>query len=272
MICCVTADHGSRLTWSALQRLPSDGMDADNAVSGRVALVTGGTRGIGRAVAEALAGAGIAVAVNYRSRKEEAAEVVAGIERAGGRAIAVGADVSVSAEVDAMVEQVRAGLGEVDILINNAGIALTRDVAEVSEDDFDRTLAANLKSAFLCTQALLPGMRARGWGRIVNISSAAARIGGAVGVHYNASKAGLEGLTRGYAARVGRDGVTVNAVSPGPIDTEMAAPLKAAGVGEQLPVGRMGSPEEVAAVVLMVVGNGFMTGQTIGVNGGRDFI
>jgi 3-oxoacyl-[acyl-carrier protein] reductase len=178
----------------------------------------------------------------------------------------------VSAEVDAVIEQVGSRLGEVDILVNNAGIGVIRDVDQLTEADFDETLTVNLKSAFLCTQAVLPGMRARGWGRIVNISSAAARIGGAVGVHYNASKAGIAGLPRGYAARVAREGVTVNAVAPGPIDTEMAAPLKAAGVGEQLPVGRMGTPAEVAEVVVMLVGNGFMTGQTIAVNGGRDYI
>lgn len=247
-------------------------MDGQNVLSGRVALVTGGARGIGRAIAEALARAGVAVAVNYRSRKDEAEAVVAEIERAGGRGLVVGGDVSVSAEVDAIIEAVRARFGEVDILVNNAGTGVFRTVEELTEEEFDRTLAVNLKSAFLCTQAVLPGMRARGWGRIVNLSSVAARTGGAVGVHYNASKAGLEGLTRGYAAAVGRDGVTVNAVAPGPVDTEMAAPLKAAGVGNQLPVGRMGEPEEIADAVLMVVGNGFMTGQTVGVNGGRDFI
>jgi 3-oxoacyl-[acyl-carrier protein] reductase len=246
-------------------------MDAQNVLTRRVALVTGGSRGIGRATAEALAAAGAAVAVNYRSRKDEAEDVVTEIERAGGRGMVVGADVSIAVEVDAMVEEVRARFGEVDILVNNAGRGVFRTVDQLTEDEFDRTLAVNLKSAFLCTQAVLPGMRARGWGRIVNVSSVAARTGGAVGVHYNASKAGLEGLTRGYAAAVGREGVTVNAVAPGPIDTEMAAPLKAAGVGDQLPVGRMGAPEEIADVVMMLVGNGFMTGQTVGVNGGRDF-
>ncbi|MGF6882525.1 3-oxoacyl-[acyl-carrier protein] reductase [Nocardia sp. GAS34] len=247
-------------------------MDAQKVLAGRVALVTGGSRGIGRATAEALAAAGAAVAVNYRSRKDEAEVVVAEIERAGGRGKVVGADVSVAAEVDAMVERVRAEFGEIDILVNNAGTGVFRTVEQLTEHEFDRTLAVNLKSAFLCTQAVLPGMRARGWGRIVNVSSVAARTGGAVGVHYNASKAGLEGLTRGYAAAVGREGVTVNAVAPGPIDTEMAAPLKAAGIGDQLPVGRMGEPAEIADVVMMLVGNGFVTGQTVGVNGGRDFI
>ncbi|MBB2927618.1 SDR family NAD(P)-dependent oxidoreductase [Paraburkholderia silvatlantica] len=238
----------------------------------RVALVTGGSRGIGRAIAVALASAGAAVAVNYRQRADEADHVVAQIEGAGGSAFAVRADVSVAGEVTSMIGEIERRLGAVDVLVNNAGTGTFSDIESLTEAEFDRTLAVNLKSAFLCTQAVLPGMRARRWGRIVNLSSVAARGAGAVGVHYNASKAGLEGLTRGYASRVAREGVTVNAVAPGPIDTEMAAPLKAANVAERLPVGRLGEADEVAQVVLMVVGNGFVTGQTIAVNGGISFI
>ena len=241
-------------------------------LNNRVALVTGGSRGIGRAIAVALASAGAAIAVNYRQRAEEAAQVVALIQGAGRRALAVRADVSAADEVSRMIAEVESGLGAIDVLVNNAGTGTFHDIDALTEAEFDRTLAVNLKSAFLCTQAVLPGMRERRWGRIVNLSSVAARGAGAVGVHYNASKAGLEGLTRGYAARVAREGITVNAVAPGPIDTEMAAPLKAANIAERLPVGRLGAAEEVAQVVLMVLGNGFVTGQTIAVNGGLSFI
>ncbi len=161
-------------------------------------------------------------------------------------------------------------LGAVDILVNNAGISEPCALEELTEPIFERTLAVNLTSAFLCTQAVLPGMRARGFGRIVNISSGAARGAGVVGVHYNASKAGLEGLTRGYAARVVKDGVTVNAVAPSLIATEMTRPHRVESAA-RIPLGRLGTVEEIASVVLMVVGNPYITGQTIAANGGMHF-
>jgi 3-oxoacyl-[acyl-carrier protein] reductase len=248
--------------------MPSHTLD----LNGRVALVTGGSRGIGRAISLALGASGASVAVNYRQRENEATGVVAEIERSGNRAIAVRADVSTGNDVTAMIDDIVQRLGHIDILVNNAGTATMIDIDDLTEAEFDRTLAVNLKSAFLCTQAVLHGMRARRWGRIVNLSSAAARGPGLVGVHYNASKAGLEGLTRGYAARLARDGITVNAVAPGPIDTEMAEPLKASNVAERLPVGRLGEADEVADVVMTLIGNAFITGQTIPVNGGASFI
>jgi 3-oxoacyl-[acyl-carrier protein] reductase len=237
----------------------------------RVALVTGGSRGIGRAVALALAEAGADVAVNYRDRAEQAQEVADTIRASGRRAVAVAADVSQSAAVADLVHKVNAQLGGIDVLVNNAGIAFVRGIDDLTEAEFDQTLAVNLKSVFLCTQAVLPAMRSRHWGRIVNISSVAARIGGAVGVHYNASKAGIEGLTRGYAARLVKEGITVNAVAPGPIETDMAAPLRDR-FAQLVPLGRLGAAEEVAQAVLMAIGNAYITGQTIGLSGGLHFI
>jgi 3-oxoacyl-[acyl-carrier protein] reductase len=237
---------------------------------GRVAVVTGASRGIGRAVALALAECGAKIAVNFRSRAREADAVVAAIEAGGGRAVAVAADVSVPAAVEGMLASVTAQLGPVDLLVNNAGVAIHRQIDDLTEADFDRTIATNLKSAFLCTQAVIPGMRERRWGRIVNISSGAARGAGVVGVHYNASKAGLEGLTRGYAARLAAHGITVNAVAPSLIDTEMMQAASGEAV-LRIPVGRKGLPEEVAQAVVMVTANPYMTGQTVQLNGGLHF-
>jgi 3-oxoacyl-[acyl-carrier protein] reductase len=235
-----------------------------------VALVTGGARGIGAAIALALADAGAAVAVNYRERADAAEAVVAKIKAMGGRAAAFAADVSQSAAVTAMVERVASVLGPIDILINNAGIAMVRGVDDLTEAEFDRTIAVNLKSAFLCTQAVLPAMRARQWGRIVNITSGAARGAGAIGVHYNASKAGMEGLTRGYAARLVKEGITVNSVAPSLIETDMMRGRT--DLARNIPLGRMGHADEVAHAVTMVLGNDYMTGQTIVLNGGMTFI
>jgi 3-oxoacyl-[acyl-carrier protein] reductase len=245
-------------------------MAAGEDLSARVALVTGASRGIGAAVALRLAEAGAAVAVNYRERAEDAEALVARIKSSGGRAIAVAADVSHSVAVTGMVERIARELGPIDILINNAGIAIVRGVDDLTEDDFDRTILVNLKSAFLCIQAVLPAMRARRWGRIVNISSGAARGAGANGPHYNASKAGMEGLTRGYAARLVKEGITVNNVAPSLIETDMMKGRT--DLARNIPLGRMGQPEEVAQAVAMVLGNEYMTGQTIILNGGMAFI
>lgn len=239
-------------------------------LSSRTALVTGASRGIGRAIALALAEAGANVAVNYRERKLEAEATVKAITALGRKAVALQADVSKAKAVAELVRQTEAVLGSIDILVNNAGVAVRRGLEDLTEEDFDRTIETNLKSAFLCTQAVFAGMRQRGWGRIINISSGAARGAGLVGAHYNASKAGMEGLTRGYAARLAKDGVTVNAVSPSLIETEMIADHRQESIG-RIPVGRLGTGEEVAAVVVMVAANAYMTGQTVPVNGGMHF-
>jgi 3-oxoacyl-[acyl-carrier protein] reductase len=240
-------------------------------LNNRVALVTGGSRGIGRAVAISLADAGAAVAVNYREKAAEARTVVEAIRKAGGRAMEIGADVSRATDVADIMSAVEGELGPVDVLVNNAGIGLVRSVDDLTEEDFDRTIAVNLKSVFLCTQAVVPGMRARKWGRIVNISSGAARGAGGVGPHYNASKAGMEGMTRGYAARLVKDGITVNVVAPSLIETDMVRSGLASSAA-RIPLGRFGTPEECAQAVLMVIGNAYMTGQTVALSGGLSFV
>ena len=239
-------------------------------LTGHTALVTGGSRGIGAAIVRALAKAGAKVAINYRERAADADIVAAEVAATGRRAVTVAADVSNGEAVAEMVRMVQAQLGPIDILVNNAGIALIRGIDDLTEADFDRTIAVNLKSAFLCTQAVLPHMRQQGWGRIVNISSGAARGAGGVGLHYNASKAGMEGLTRGYAARLVKQGITVNAVAPSLIETDMVKSGVASSAA-RIPLGRFGTSEEVAQVVMMLIGNGYMTGQTVALSGGMSF-
>jgi 3-oxoacyl-[acyl-carrier protein] reductase len=237
-------------------------------LKGRVALVTGASRGIGRAIALALAGAGADVAVNYRGNESAAREAGAQIRDLGRRALQVQADVSRSAEVSGMLEKIRRELGPITILVNNAGIGTRRSIEEIGEADWDEMLAINLKAPFLVTQAVLPDMRAARWGRIIGISSAAAQTGGVVGAHYAASKGGVIGLMHYYAAQLAKEGITANAITPGPVTTDMSAGLTQLRP-DLIPVGRFGTPEEVAQVALMLALNGYITGQTINVNGGR---
>ena len=236
-------------------------------LAGRVALVTGGSRGIGRATALALAQAGADVAVNYRSRGDEAQQVCDLIAKLGRRTVKIAADVSVSAEVRRLVSAVEAALGPTSILVNNAGISQPVTLETLSEEVWDTTIAANLKSVFLVTQAVLPAMRRQRWGRIINISSTAAQIGGIVGPHYAASKAGIHGLTHGYAAWLAREGITANAVAPALIETDMIRG-HARATPDRIPIGRLGHPEEIAETVVLLARNGYITGQTINVNGG----
>jgi 3-oxoacyl-[acyl-carrier protein] reductase len=234
-----------------------------------IALVTGASRGIGAAIARSLADAGSAVAINYRDSADKADVLARELAQTGHRAITVKCDVSKSDDVARMVQRVEAELGPVDILVNNAGIALRRSIDELSEEDFDQTIAVNLKSAFLCIKAVLPGMQSKGWGRIINITSGAARSAGSIGPHYNASKAGMEGLTRGYAARLAASGITVNNVAPSLIATDMMEGQ--AQLVSRIPMGRFGTPEEVAQAVMLLIANPYMTGQTVAMSGGMAF-
>jgi 3-oxoacyl-[acyl-carrier protein] reductase len=236
-------------------------------VTGRVALVTGANRGIGRAIALALAQAGADVAVNFRTNRTAAEEVTQAIRDLGRRALVVEADVAQPEQVRQLITTARSQLGAIDILVNNAGIARPQKVEDITEQDWDDLIDTNLKSCFLVTQAVVPEMRARRWGRIVNISSVAAHVGGVVGPHYAASKAGMLGLTHYYAQALVKEGITANAISPALIETDMVrANLNAKP--DRIPVGRFGHADEVAEVVVMLARNPYMTGQTIHVNGG----
>lgn len=236
-------------------------------ITGKIALITGGSRDIGRAIALALARAGADIAINYHSRTDEAEQVRTQIVRYGRRCVTVRADVSDADDVARMIETVEATLGSVTILINNAGIARPQVPEEITEADWDEIMDVNLKSVFLVTQAVMPNMRAMKWGRIINMSSAAVQLGGIIGPHYTASKAGMLGLTHAYASVLAREGITVNAIAPALIETEMIAGNPQARP-ERIPVGRFGTVEEVAEVVVMLARNGYMTGQTVSINGG----
>lgn len=233
----------------------------------RVALVTGASRGIGAGIAVALARAGADVAVNYRERAGAAKAVCSKITAMGRRAIAVQADVSVSAEVKRMVAAVEQPLGTIDVLINNAAVAYPRKFEHITEEEWDQILTANLKSMFLVTQAVIAGMRKRKWGRIINLSSVAAQTGGAVGAHYAASKAGIIGLTHSCASAFVKEGITVNAIAPALIETDMVTNNPNASPA-MIPMGHFGKVADVASVAVMLAMNEYITGQTISVNGG----
>ena len=215
----------------------------------------------------ALPGRGLTLPSTSGTRESEAKEVCSEIEGYGRRSVAVAADVSIAAEVSRLVETVRGELGTISILVNNAGIGRPQPVEKITEEDWDEVLAVNLKSIFLVTQAVLPGMRTQRWGRIINLSSTAAQVGGVIGPHYAASKAGVLGLTHSFAGLFVKEGITVNSIAPALIETEMVTKNLRANPGI-IPVGRFGTVEEVAEVAVMLARNGYITGQTINVNGG----
>lgn len=236
-------------------------------IHGRIALVTGGSRGIGRASVLALAAAGCDVAVNYLHARDEAERLVPEIISRGQRAIAIQADVSREADVEQLVRAVERDLGRIDILVNNAGINPRKPLVELTLADWNESIATNLTSSFLVSQAVLSGMRQRKWGRLIFVSSIAAQTGGVIGPHYAASKAGMLGLMHSYASLLAREGITSNAIAPALIQTDMIR--NDSRIQPTLvPVGRFGTTEEVADAVLLLATNGYITGQTINVNGG----
>jgi 2-hydroxycyclohexanecarboxyl-CoA dehydrogenase len=243
----------------------------------RTALVTGGASGMGRATALRFAREGRKVAV-VDIDGDGAQRVVQEIAQAGGKSLAVKADISDKAQIAAALGEIRAALGHVTILINNAAVENFCPILEIEETNWDRVLNVNLKGVFLLTQAVLPDMIAAGWGRIVNISAFGAQIGAAEMAHYTASKGGVISMTRSLAVELGAKGVTVNSVSPGFIDTPMARRAIEGGKfqisAEQIvtgyPIPRLGLPEEIAAACCFLASDdaGYITAQVLGVNGG----
>lgn len=242
-------------------------------LAGRVAVVTGAARGIGRAIALALGRQGARVVVNYRERAAAADEVVRLAHAMGADAVAVQGDVSDPEAARAVIAAATERWGKVDILVNNAGVALYRLLLDTTVEEWDRMMAVHLRGAFNCTKAALPSMIRHGYGRIINIASVWGVVGAANEVAYSAAKAGLIGFTKALAKEVGRGGITVNAVAPGVIETDMLNGLtteEKAALADATPVGRLGTPEDVAGIVAYLASpaGGFVTGQVIGADGG----
>jgi 3-oxoacyl-[acyl-carrier protein] reductase len=239
----------------------------------RVVLVTGGSRGIGRATAELLAGRGHKVAVNYVSNATAAADAVAAIDAAGGTAIAVQGDVGEEAAVERIVDEVQDQLGQIEILVNNAGITRDDLIMRMKPEAWDDVLQTNLRSVYLCSRAVMRSMLRARWGRIISVSSVAGVYGNAGQANYSAAKAGIIGFTKGLAKEVGSRGITVNAVAPGFIATDMTAALgedTTSAAVERITLGRLGTAREVATAVGYLASDdaSYITGQTVVVDGG----
>jgi 3-oxoacyl-[acyl-carrier protein] reductase len=240
---------------------------------GRVAVVTGGGRGIGRAVAVRLANEGANVAISYRSNDVAAEEVAEVIRAAGVQGEIFKGDIASPEDVDALFKGVGEALGPVEILVNNAGLTRDNLMMRMKESEFDEVLDTNLKGTYLCTRAALrPMIRAR-WGRIVNVSSVVGLVGNAGQANYAASKAGIIGFTKSVAREVAQRGITANVVAPGYVETELTGSLSEEikdQIRDQVPAGRFAEPEEVAEVVAFLAGEGagYITGQTVAVDGG----
>jgi len=236
--------------------------------TGRVALVTGASGGIGQRIAEQLAAEQAAVALAYGHNAAPAEELSDAIARAGGRAIAVGADLRDAGDTERLADMVANALGPIDILVANAGLSTPGSYDEIDAARFDETLAVNLRAPFLLARRVLPGMRERGFGRILFTSSVAALTGGVIGPHYAASKAGLHALTHHLASRVAADGVTVNALAPALVEDTGMLPGDPGELRKLVPVGRLGRPEEVADLAIAMLANGYLTSKVIALDGG----
>ena len=239
----------------------------------RAALVTGGAKGIGRAICRALAENGMNIAVNYAGSAAAAEETAAACRALGVQAVTLQADVRSPEACQKLVEDTAAAFGRIDVLVNNAGITADKLLLRMTEADFDNVLATNLKGAFFCTKAACRFMMHQRYGRIISVSSVVGLHGNAGQANYAASKAGLIGLTKALAKEEGPSGITVNCVAPGVIDTDMMAAFTAedkAALAEETPVGRLGSADEVARLLVFLAGEdaGYITGQVFGVNGG----
>jgi len=236
-------------------------------LNGKTALVTGGNKGIGKSISLYLAEAGADIVVSYHRDEKAAKEVCGQIAQLGRKSQAVQADVGQHNEVERLAQEAETAFGHIDVLVNNAGVAQPKGLHPISPEEWNSLLTTNLSSMFYLIQRLLPGMRSRKWGRIINLSSVAAHTGGVVGPHYAASKAGILGLTHAYASLLSTEGITVNAIAPALIETDMVRNNPNASPA-LIPMKRFGKPEEVAQVALMLAGNGYITGQTINVDGG----
>ena len=244
-----------------------------DAAGRRVAVVTGGSRGIGRAISLRLARSDHAVAVNYSSNSDAADQVVKDITNAGGVAIAHRANVAVAEDVTEMFERITEDLGAVSVLVNNAGITRDNLLLRMTTDEFDDVIAVNLRSAFLCTKAALRGMVRAKWGRVISIASVAGIVGNAGQANYAASKAGLIGFSKAISKEYGSRGITVNVVAPGFISTDMTQHLNDASrekAIEGISLGRFGEPDDIAAAVEFLVSDdaGYITAQVLSVDGG----
>jgi 3-oxoacyl-[acyl-carrier protein] reductase len=242
-------------------------------LNGRAAVVTGASRGIGRAVALALAGAGADVLVNYAGREADALDVAEAIKAMGRKAVALRADVADPAQAAVLVEEAIKNFGRLDILVNNAGITRDNLIPRLKEEDWDAVLSVNLKGAFNCSKAALRPMLKARWGRIINVTSVVGITGNAGQANYCASKAGLIGLTKAAAREFGSRSITVNAVAPGYVLSEMTESLPDEAKNKMLdgiPLGRPGTPEDIAALVVFLAGESasYITGQVIAVDGG----